>query len=161
MVPSTAEREAFYRFVENDRVAWSDVIEPHYEASGQRCREAPLVRVAHDTTWFSFEGEREGLGPLAKSSKEGFAGHFSLAIGAEDSRTPLGVLAVSTFVRQHSAIATTKEARAAKREESRLRPREEKDVDGHAAPTRNDIELRRTAAAGREWMVSGACEGRG
>lgn len=127
MAPSTAEREAFYRFVENDRVAWLDIVEPHHEASGQRCREALLVRVAHDTSWFTFEGEREGLGPVAKSSREGFAGHFSLAIGAEDSRPPLGVLAVSTFVRADSAIATTKQARAAKREVTRLKPREERE----------------------------------
>ncbi len=127
MVPSVAEREAFYRFIENPRVDWRGIIAPHEDATAQRCREARLVRVAHDTSWFSFSGDREGLGPVAKSKKDGFAGHFSLSIDAEERRAPLGVLAVSAFVRPRSPLARTKVARAAKHRASRLKSREEKE----------------------------------
>src|SRR5882762_10206794 len=58
MMPTVAEREALYRFVEHDRVQWQTVIEPHYEATSERCRAAPIVRIAHDTSWMMFEGDR-------------------------------------------------------------------------------------------------------
>ena len=59
LVPSIAEREAFYRFVGNERVAWQDIVGPHHAATAARCEEAKVVRVAHDTTWFGFEGVRK------------------------------------------------------------------------------------------------------
>jgi len=88
MLPSVAEREALYRFVENDRVDWRAVVEPHHDSTAQRCREQPLVRVAHDTTWFLFDGNREGLGPVMKAKARGFAGHFSFALSADERRAP-------------------------------------------------------------------------
>lgn len=127
MVPSVAEREALYRFVENDRVAWRTILAPHGEATAQRCRDAGVVRVAHDTSWFTFSGERHGLGAVASSRNEGFAGHFSLAVGVDEQRPPLGVLAVSTFVRPSAPVASTKQARAAKHRASRLKDRSEKE----------------------------------
>ena len=115
MVPSVAEREAFYRFVENERIDWTAILEPHFVATTRRCLEARLVRVAHDTSWFVFDGIREGLGPISTSRRRGFAGHFSLAVSADERRAPLGALAVSTFVREDLPLARTKAQRAAKR----------------------------------------------
>jgi hypothetical protein len=126
MVPTEAEREAFYRFIENDRVEWSEILVPHHYATAARCCAAKVVRVAHDTSWFSFEGDRQGLGPIA-GNERGFAGHFSLAISAEEQRAPLGVLALSTFVRSYRPRARTKEERAAKHFESKLKSRKEKE----------------------------------
>jgi hypothetical protein len=126
MVPTEAEREAFYRFIENDRVEWGEILVPHHDATAKRCRAAKVVRVAHDTSWFSFEGDRQGLGPIA-GNERGFAGHFSLAISTEEQRAPLGVLALSTFVRSYRPRARTKAERAAKHLENRLKSREEKE----------------------------------
>lgn len=125
MAPTHAEREALYRFVENDRVAWSDILEPHHNATAARCHEAKFVRVAHDTTWFSFEGEREGLGPVG-GNQRGFAGHCSLAVSADDRRAPLGLLALSTHIRAELQAGRTKAQRAAAHNARRLQNREEK-----------------------------------
>jgi Transposase DNA-binding/Transposase DDE domain len=127
MVPTVAEREALYRFVENDRVDWQTVIEPHYESTAERCRAAPSVRIAHDTSWMMFEGDRSELGPVLRSKKRGFAGHVSLAVSADDRRAPFGVVAISTFVRPDSPLANTKELRAAKHRVSRLKAPEDKE----------------------------------
>lgn len=127
MVPSVAEREAFYRFVENDRIEWRAILEPHYEAAAERCRAEQVVRVAHDTSWFIFDGDRDGLGPIASSRRRGFAGHFSLAISADERRAPLGTLAVSTFVRPDKPIARTEAAKTAHRRATRYKKPEDKE----------------------------------
>jgi hypothetical protein len=127
MVPSIAEREALYRFVENDQVEWPAIIAPHHEATAKRCRETKLVRVAHDHSWMTFDGDRHDLGPVAKSKARGFAAHASLAVSADQRRAPLGVVALSTFVRADTPRATTKELRAAKHLASRRKPRADKE----------------------------------
>ena len=127
MVPSVAEREALYRFVENDRVEWSAILEPHFEATVARCQALEVVRVAHDTSWFTYDGDREGLGPVTKSKKRGFAGHYSLAVSADDRRAPLGTLATSTFVRPDKPLARTKKQRAANRKVTRDKDRQDKE----------------------------------
>lgn len=132
LVCSIAEREAFYRFVENDRVDWERIVEPHHVATASRCREERVIRIAHDTTWFSFEGARSGLGPVSSSSRakygpRGYAGHFSIASSDGDVPVVMGVLALSTFVRSDTPTARTKEARKAKHLESKQKPRNEKE----------------------------------
>jgi hypothetical protein len=130
LVPSIAEREAFYRFVGNERIAWQAILNPHHDATAARCRAEQVVRIPHDTSWFGFEGVRTGLGPTSsrpgKTGARGFAGHFSIAVS---SGTPavLGVLAVSTFVREETPPALTKEERKAKHRTSQLKPRSEKE----------------------------------
>jgi hypothetical protein len=55
--------------------------------------------VVHDTTEFEFSGDsRRGLGPL-RGSDQGFLAHVALAIAADGSRRPLGVLGVHTWRR--------------------------------------------------------------
>ena len=98
MVKDASELEAFYRFFQNDEVQASMVLEPHRRAAVVRCNELPVVRVAHDTTKFSFMGERDGLGPVGKGGGQGFHWHASLAISGDELRTPLGVLATSSFI---------------------------------------------------------------
>jgi hypothetical protein len=64
------------------------------------------IIVVHDTTAFEFGGQakREGLGHLIKPSAQGFFGHFSLALAADGTRTPLGLLAVETVFRLKKPI---------------------------------------------------------
>lgn len=126
MMSSVAEREAFYRFIDNERVAWEAILTPHVGATVDRCRPEGFVRIAHDTMFSSFEGDREGLGPLA-GKKRGFGAHFSLAVSANELRAPLGILALSPFVRQDKPKVRTKEERAARVKALRQTPRSEKE----------------------------------
>lgn len=96
---STAAREAAYRFLGNRRVTLARVIAPHVEATAERARQARRVLVVSDTTEFRFSTEREGLGVLSGKSRDGFVGHFTLAVSADGRRTPLGVLGLETIVR--------------------------------------------------------------
>jgi hypothetical protein len=127
MVPSVAEREGFYRFVENERVDYEAVIEPHMAATAERCRGADVVLVSHDNTWCTYAGDREGLGPIAHSNQRGFSAHVSLAVSADERHAPLGIVNLSTFVRPDTVVARTKQARAVKREKSRRKNREDKE----------------------------------
>jgi hypothetical protein len=94
-----AGREAAYRFLSNRRVSLGRVIEPHVDATVARCRSAGKVLVVSDTTEFKFSTDREGLGFLGSEEKRGFLGHFSIALTADGSRTPLGVLGIETLTR--------------------------------------------------------------
>jgi hypothetical protein len=85
-----------------------------------------VIRVAHDTSWFEFGGERQGLGPVT-NNEQAFAGHFSLAVAADELRAPLGVLAVSSFVRAVKPRVRTKKQRAARVRAYNRVSREEKE----------------------------------
>lgn len=96
-----AELEAAYRFFGNNRVAAEAILGPHFRQSARRAGELPQVLVIHDTTDFEFGGrtKRKGLGHLIRPAAQGFFGHFSLAVTADGSRTPLGLLALETIFR--------------------------------------------------------------
>jgi hypothetical protein len=98
--------EGAYRFFGNEQVTPEAILAPHFRQSARRASEAPRVIVVHDTTAFEFGGQtkREGLGHLIKPSAQGFFGHFSLALTADGSRTPLGLLAVETVFRLKKPI---------------------------------------------------------
>lgn len=95
-----AELEAAYRFFGNDRVTPEAILAPHFRQSARRAREHECVLVVHDTTEFEFGGQtkREGLGRLLRPG-QGFFGHFSLAVTADGTRKPLGLLSVETIFR--------------------------------------------------------------
>jgi len=93
-----AALEGAYRFLNNESVAASDILEPHFRATAERAAEARDIVVAHDTTEFRFEGKRHGLGRL-RGNDQGFLGHFALAITADEQRRPLGVVDLITLVR--------------------------------------------------------------
>lgn len=101
-----AELEAAYRFFGNGSVSPEAILAPHIRQSASRAAELPRVVIVHDTTAFEFGGlsKREGLGHLIKPSAQGFFGHFSLAIGADELRRPLGLLAVETVFRLKKRI---------------------------------------------------------
>ena len=94
-----AALEGTYRLLNNPAVTANNVLEPHHRATVERVAQATAVVVAHDTTSVSFNGEgtRSGLGPLTNGGQGLFA-HVSLAV-MPDSRLPLGVMALRTWVR--------------------------------------------------------------
>ncbi|MBX3273383.1 MAG: IS4 family transposase [Sandaracinaceae bacterium] len=78
-----SELEALYRFVNNPKVTPEAIIEPHLARSRLRASSSKTdVIVAHDTTYFSFEGEREGLGRINKKTS-GFWAHMALAVSIQ------------------------------------------------------------------------------
>ena len=95
LMSSTADREALYRLLGNEKVTLDGLLEPHVEATKRRIR-GPLVRIAHDTTVLLYKGDREGLGSVYRQGR-GYYAHCALAVEATEQRVPLGVLGISTF----------------------------------------------------------------
>jgi hypothetical protein len=93
-------REAAYRFLGNSEVTLGRVIAPHIDATVERGRAAGKVLLVSDTTEFKFSTEREGLGLLSGKRRDGFLGHFTLAVSADGRRTPLGIVGVETMTRE-------------------------------------------------------------
>lgn len=96
---SVADREALYRFLANPKVTMAGVLSGHLRQTHERLGGHTVVRVVHDTTTFRFVGDRDGLGAIRGGAK-GFLGHIALAIAADDTREPLGVLAVHPYIHQ-------------------------------------------------------------
>jgi hypothetical protein len=95
MMASDGELEGLYRFFNNARVTASAVLAPHYRATLDRVRGHEKICVAHDTSTFSFAGDkpRAGLGSVGQGTEksQGFYGHFALAVSADGARIPLGM----------------------------------------------------------------------
>jgi Transposase DNA-binding/Transposase DDE domain len=111
---SVAAREAAYRFLENQRVTMEALMQPHREATAQRCREVGAVYVVSDTTEVVLSGEKRGkaLGRI-QGRRRGFLAHTALAVSARGNRAPLGVLGIQTIVRdderkKHRNVRQTK-----------------------------------------------------
>jgi hypothetical protein len=101
-----AELEPAYRFFGNDEVTPEAILAPHLRQTARRAAEAARIIVVHDTTAFEFGGQskRAGLGHLIRPAAQGIFGHFSLALSADGTRTPIGLLAVETVFRLKKRI---------------------------------------------------------
>ena len=90
----TAELEAAYRFFNNVKVRPEEILRPHIRQTVQRVAEEAVTLVAHDSTIVSFASDdRDGL--VACGGNQQFLAHCSLALRADGSRQPLGVLAMT------------------------------------------------------------------
>jgi hypothetical protein len=99
---SESELQAFYRFVENDRVDFEVLLAPHVRATLERLQLQPEAVVIHDTTEFKFTTQRADLGRLRKDgerAKKGFLTHFALALSADETKDPLGVVGAWPWLR--------------------------------------------------------------
>jgi hypothetical protein len=96
---TSAALEGLYRFLANTKVVSDDVLRPHVEQTLDRIAEQPEVLVAHDSSTVSFtsEGQREGLTPN-RGEKQSYMLHCSLALRADGTRRPEGVLSASYHV---------------------------------------------------------------
>jgi hypothetical protein len=96
---TTADLTALYRFIGSSAVTLGAILEPHSQESAKRCAEARKVLVVHDTTECEFGGDsRRNLGPL-RGDDQGFLAHVALAVAADGSRRPLGILGAHTWKR--------------------------------------------------------------
>jgi hypothetical protein len=95
-----AATEAFYRFISNERVTWDRLLDGHLVRTHRRAAAYSRIYAVHDSSLFQFEGDclREGLFRTAKG-KCGFLGHACIAVAADGSRRPLGMLGMIPVVR--------------------------------------------------------------
>jgi len=122
---TAAALEGTYRFLNNPAVNAQGVLEPHHECTRARAEQVKSpVLVVHDTTVCTFGGEsaRQGLGPiLSKTGAHGLFAHVALAVLPGEARLPLGIAALSTFVRgsERRGKRSTRALRADPHNESR------------------------------------------
>lgn len=84
---------ATYRFFDNSGVDWQDILEPHWQQTGQRMAEQAVVLCLQDTTELDFNGHQaRGLGPLSYEAQRGMYVHLTYAVTT--NREPLGILDV-------------------------------------------------------------------
>lgn len=96
-----AALEGTYRFLSNPKVTPERSLAPHLRRTVERASASGAVFVVHDTTQFNFGSfPREGLGRVGRGGSYGFYGHFALAVAADGSRLPLGVLGLHTLFRK-------------------------------------------------------------
>jgi hypothetical protein len=87
-----AEVQGGYRVMNNPRVTFAAVLEPHMEAAARAAEGVREVLLIHDTTDCSFPHlDPKDIGYL-QTGKAGFRLHFTLAVDGEVWRRPLGVV---------------------------------------------------------------------
>jgi hypothetical protein len=99
---SAMAAKAAYRFLDNEKIQWQAILEPHYAASEARVREHALVLVAQDTTTlnYSTHPHTQGLGPIGTESEKvrGLMVHDTMAFTAQG--VPLGLLNLQCWARE-------------------------------------------------------------
>ena len=98
---SASSAKAAYRFLDNEKIQWQAILQPHYAATEARVREEALVLVAQDTTTlnYSTHPHTQGLGPIGTQSEKvrGLMVHDTLAFSAQG--IPLGLLNLQCWAR--------------------------------------------------------------
>jgi hypothetical protein len=96
---SRAELEGAYRFFANPQVTAEAILAPHVRETLTRVQQDAVTLVVHDSSTLSFnsDGYREGLASIS-NYKQQFTLHCSLAVRADGSRRPQGVLVASEHV---------------------------------------------------------------
>lgn len=99
---SVMAAKAAYRFLDNEKIRWQAILEPHYAATEARVREHALVLVAQDTTSlnYSTHPHTQGLGPIGTQSEKvrGLMVHDTMAFTAQG--VPLGLLNLQCWARE-------------------------------------------------------------
>ena len=99
-----AETAAAYRFFAQDKLEWTDVMEPHWQSSSERMRACEVVLCLDDTTELNFNGQQiAGLGPLSYEAQRGMYVHATYAVTPQ--REPLGVLNAWMWSRERKDAA--------------------------------------------------------
>ena len=144
------EVKAAYRFLDDEHVTFTTILNPHHEATHTRIAAQEVVLIPQDTTELDLTRPHEvmtGAGPLNDTTRVGFYTHLSLALTPE--RLVLGVLDAQVWARDWGEC--DKDARQ-KRAERRAKPIEDKEsfrwVQGYRAACRV------AAAAPRAQIVS-------
>lgn len=102
-----AEREAAYRFFDNDKVDDYEILRAHRHATIQRMTAFAVVLLVQDTTEFDYTRPNEvvvGAGPLTYESQIGFHTHAQVAFTPE--RLCLGAIDADTWGRDPNEFGT-------------------------------------------------------
>ncbi|MBI3779018.1 MAG: IS4 family transposase [Gammaproteobacteria bacterium] len=107
-----AEREAAYRFFDNDKVDDFEILRAHRHATVQRMAAYPVVLLAQDTTEFDFTRPNEvvaGAGPLTSETRLGFHTHVQVAF--TPARLCLGTIDADTWGRDPGEFGKRRQKR--------------------------------------------------
>jgi hypothetical protein len=122
-----AEVTAAYRFFDNDKVCFENVLQSHVEGTRRRVAEHEIVILAQDTTELDLtrpDQQVVGAGPLDGGRRRGVFLHPLHAFTPDG--TPLGTLRADVWAREEAAPSPAKTP-AEKRKELLARPIEEKE----------------------------------
>ena len=100
MAGTEGEREAFYRFLNNERVSFESVLEPHLKRTVERAENAKTILAIHDTSTFKLLGSRGNELGYINTGARGFFLHATLAVENNETRACLGVLDATTMFRE-------------------------------------------------------------
>ena len=100
--PEKADQRAAYRLLSSKGVAMEHILEPHFEATVERCRMERVVLAIQDTTTLNYSGlsATTGLDELGGGGKgaSGVLAHCGIAINAVGR--PLGMFAMDATFRR-------------------------------------------------------------
>ncbi|WP_339745396.1 IS4 family transposase [uncultured Rubinisphaera sp.] len=124
-----AEMVAAYRFFDNDKVGFEDVLAPHIEATYQRVAQQSVVLLVQDTTELDLtrpHSEMEGAGPLHNGRRCGALMHLLHAFTSDG--TPLGTMSAEAWTREAKTDQSkVKRGSSEKRLQCKRKPFEEKE----------------------------------
>ena len=122
------ETIAAYRFFDNHRVQYEDVLAPHQDAALNRIAEQKVVLLIQDTSEIDVtrpEERMDGAGPLNDESRVGFFDHVVLAVTPE--RIPLGVVEANIAARDWEEFRENQKDKQAKERKRKQKPIEDKE----------------------------------
>ena len=100
--PAEAEQKAAYRLLSSPRVTMDHILEPHFEATAERCRGEKVVLAIQDATTLNYTGleATAGLDEIGGGGRGsvGILAHAGLAATAEGR--PLGLYAMDAGFRE-------------------------------------------------------------
>jgi len=120
-----AETTAAYRFFDNDAVTYSQILQPHVDATLQRIAAQEVVLLVNDTTELDLARPRqqvEGAGPMDGSARRGAFMHVLEAFTPDG--TPLGTVDAHIWARDEESALLSQ---AEKRKTRKAAPIEEKE----------------------------------
>lgn len=124
-----AELQGAYGLFGNEKVTPAEVMAAHYRSTLERVdatEHGRVVLCVQDTTTLEFggEGHREGLGWVSRQ-KQGFFAHGALLLSADGSARPLGVIGMTTFMRERPPAMKERVRRKANGKKTCLDPERE------------------------------------
>ena len=115
---SWGDIQATYRFLDNDRVGFDDILSGHRRALTQRIQAEPVVLLPQDTTFFNFARHQKdkGMGTLKLRESDPQLLHVSVALTPQ--RVNLGVVDATLWQRPEPGSQTHRRQRATRDKES-------------------------------------------
>lgn len=99
-----AETMGAYRFFDNDKVTYEQVLRPHYDATLERIKQQAVALLPQDTTDFIHVINKgpKGIGTLKQTEKNEFFLHPTIAITSD--RVPLGTVSLKIWKRPQQSV---------------------------------------------------------